>query len=424
MSKILPANIEHVQLDGLAFKPKQKGYCYLVFWWYSIPLGDLYIEFDGQEPNNSKLNKAIINAIAPTIDFYAAKYKPKGNYQKEFISGNYDVFKKIMAEIFSACLPVDIPSKVGVSVVICTRNRSQDLKLCIESLLKQTCLPEEIIVVDNAPTDNSTQLIAEQYKDVTYCKEERPGLDIARNSGALKAKNQIVAYTDDDVQVHPLWTYRVWETFLKEDVHAMTGLVLASSLDTESQQIFEKHWAFNKGYLYKVYNNQFIKENLKVGPKVWDIGAGANMAFRKQVLAKVNWFDERLDVGAAGCSGDSEIWFRVLENNFNIQYNPQAVVYHEHRKELGKLHKQLFNYMRGFAAAALIQHDQNKHAGYRKHLFYKLPQYYFYLLVKGFPSYKFNHRTVFSEIHGLLSGIKFYYQNRKKPAIRSGINKV
>ncbi|WP_419802495.1 glycosyltransferase family 2 protein [Mucilaginibacter sp.] len=424
MNKTIPAKIEHVQLEGLAFKPAQKGYYYLVFWWYNIPLGDLYIEFDGQETDDSKLNKAIINAIAPAIDFYISKYKSQGkdNYQKEFTQGNFDGFKKTMGEIFSACLPVDIPRKVDVSVVICTRNRSRDLKLCIESLLKQTCLPIEIIVVDNAPTDDSTKLVAQQHPEVTYYLEERPGLDIARNTGALKAKYHIIAYTDDDVQVHPLWTYRVWETFLKEDVHAMTGLVLASSLDTESQQIFEKHWAFNKGYIYKIYDNYFIKSNLKVGPKVWDIGAGANMAFRKAVLAKVNWFDERLDVGAAGCSGDSEIWFRVLENNFNIQYNPQAVVYHEHRNELSKLHKQLFNYMRGFAAAALIQHDQNKHAGYRKHLFYTLPRYYFFSMVRGFPFYKFNHQTVFSEVHGLLSGIKFYYQNKKKPPFRSGIS--
>lgn len=418
MSKILPATIEHIHLEDTVFTSKQSGYYYFVFWWHSIPLGDLYINFNTQNLDNSQLKKSVNNAIGTAVDFYASKSKHSGNYQKEFADGNNDAFKIIMQEIFSPYLPVSIPGKADVSVVICTRNRSQDLKLCIESLLKQTCLPEEIIVVDNAPTDNTTQLIAQQYKSVTYCREERPGLDIARNTGAMKANYPIVAYTDDDVQVHPLWVYRVWETFLQNDVHAMTGLVLASSLDTESQQIFEKYWAFNKGYLYKLFDNHFIKDNLKIGPKVWDIGAGANMAFRKSVLKEVNWFDERLDVGAAGCSGDSEIWFRILENSFNIQYNPQAVVFHEHRKELSKLHKQLFNYMRGFAAAALIQHEQNSYAGYRKHLFYTLPKYYFQLLLQGFPSYSFRYQTVFNEIKGLLSGIKFYYRNRKKPAIK------
>jgi hypothetical protein len=51
----------------------------------------------------------------------------------------------------------------------------------------------------------------------------------------------------------------------------MTGLVLASSLETESQQIFEKNWGFNKGYQDIYFNN--ISKSV-TAPKVWDIGAG------------------------------------------------------------------------------------------------------------------------------------------------------
>jgi hypothetical protein len=43
-----------------------------------------------------------------------------------------------------------------------------------------------------------------------------------------------------------------------ENIDAMTGLVLASSLETESQQIFEKNWGFNKGYQDIYFNNDFI----------------------------------------------------------------------------------------------------------------------------------------------------------------------
>ncbi|MEJ7770118.1 MAG: glycosyltransferase family 2 protein, partial [Chitinophagaceae bacterium] len=179
-----------------------------------------------------------------------------------------------------------------------------------------------------------------------------------------------------------------------------------------AQQIFEKYWSFNRGYIGKVYDSVFIKKSLAV----WEIGAGANMAFRKSLFEQVGYFDERLDVGAAGCSGDSEFWHRILFNGFTIVYSPRAVVYHEHRKEINDLKSQLFNYMRGFAAAALIQHNQDTKAGYKQHLYKGLPRHYIGQLNKGFPGYAFNYVTVFSEIQGLISGILFFRKNRNKPA--------
>jgi cellulose synthase/poly-beta-1,6-N-acetylglucosamine synthase-like glycosyltransferase len=216
-------------------------------------------------------------------------------------------------------------------------------------------------------------------------------LDIARNTGAYLAKYPIVAYTDDDVCVDKHWSYRVWETFNDHKVEAMTGLVIATELETESQQIFEKHWGFNKGYQDIYFGEDFIKT---FAPKVWDIGAGANMAFRKSAIKGVNYFDDRLDVGAAGCSGDSEIWFKILSKGLTIQYNPRAIVYHEHRREIKQLKKQLFGYMRGHTVAALIQHSQNKKAGYKKHIFRNMPAHYLLLLKMGFPRYILRYRTL------------------------------
>ena len=120
---------------------------------------------------------------------------------------------------------------------------------------------------------------------------------------------------------------------------------------------------------------------------------------------------------AAGCSGDSEIWFRILANNMTIHYNPRAYVYHEHRKELKQLHKQLFGYMRGHSASVLIQHHQNNKIGYKKYLYFDIPRYYFFLIIAGFPNYNFRYQTLRSEIRGLISGIRFYNKNKHKPPL-------
>jgi GT2 family glycosyltransferase len=140
------------------------------------------------------------------------------------------------------------------------------------------------------------------------------------------------------------------------------------------------------------------------------------MAFRKSFFEKTGYFDERLDVGAAGCNGDSEMWYRILAEGGAIQYNPRAVVSHYHREALDKLQKQIFSYMRGFTAAVLIQHQRWGHRGNLKHLFLELPKYYAFLLMRGFPRYRGRFTTIFSEMKGMLSGLIFYLKNRNTPS--------
>ncbi|MGE5944860.1 MAG: glycosyltransferase family 2 protein [Flavobacteriales bacterium] len=416
MSEINPYIIRHVQLKtqniSVATTLEVDKSYYFVFWWLNIPLGHLYVE----KGDHIDFTKKMFEAVVPSLKKYYDDDQHINDIISAYKNKDFLKFSLLIEKTLSPYLLNEIPDNVDISVVICTRNRSESLINTLESLNSQVCKPREIIVVDNAPTDDSTRLVVESYENVNYYKEPRPGLDIARNSGARAAKYPIVAYTDDDVMVDTMWSYRIWETFLQENVQAMTGLVIASSLETESQQIFEKKWGFNKGYQDIYFNKDFVNNPSSV-PRVWDIGAGANMAFRKSAIEEVNYFDDRLDVGAAGCSGDSEIWFRILSKNMSIHYNPRAVVYHEHRKEIKQLHKQLFGYMRGHSASVLIQHDQNKEAGYKKYLYFEIPRYYFFLILQGFPNYKFRYQTLWSEIKGLISGIVFYYKNRKEPPL-------
>jgi glycosyltransferase involved in cell wall biosynthesis len=419
MNKISPYIIRHIPLecfeDQVTFSSINDAGYYCVFWWKQIPLGQLFLE-KGREPDHTQFRRQVLAAIEPAVEFYLARQQYEiSEYKTTFNNNDHEAFYREMDLIFAAFLPLSIPQSVDVSIVICTRNRSSQLEHCLEQLKNQQCLPAEIIVVDNAPSDASTRIVVEKYPGIIYCEEPRPGLDIARNAGARLAKATIVAYIDDDVLVHPLWSFRTWEAFSSKEVNAITGLVIAAVLDTEAQQIFEKFWSFNRGYQDKIYDNKYFERHLKEGPPVWEIGAGANMAFRKSLFEEVGYFDERLDVGAAGCSGDSEMWYRILANGGTILYTPRSVVYHEHRKELRQLHKQLFNYMRGFAAAALIQQDQNQHAGYRKRLFRSVPKDYLNMMIGAFPRYSFQNRTLFSEICGVISGILFYYKNKNTP---------
>jgi GT2 family glycosyltransferase len=379
---------------------------YVVFWYQSIPLGEIYI--DSRDIGQREILNLVVNATAPAVAHYCRQcniaYSPVETI---------DQLRNLCDKISRRVDPEYFPESCDLSVVICTRNRANTLRNCLQALQRQHTKPAEIIVVDNASNTTDTLQVCGEFPTVKYIREDRVGLDIARNTGARTAKCSIVAYTDDDTIPDANWVYRTFETFEKQDIMAMTGLVLAGSLHTEAEVIFEKHWPFNRGFVHKLFDQNFFNTKLSSGPPVWEIGAGANMAFRREIFEDVGYFDERLDVGAAGCSGDSELWYRILANGFRIVYNPLAVVSHYHRDSVAGLKRQLYSYMKGFTVAMLIQYDRFGHRGNLQHLFRVIPLYYMSLIRKGFPNYKFQYQTIFSEMRGILAGMIYYIRHRK-----------
>src|SRR4029079_11526064 len=75
------------------------------------------------------------------------------------------------------------------TIAVCTRNRTDDLKLCLSALMKLPDRGQEIIVVDNDPSTDSTKKLVAQYPSVRYVLEKRKGLDIARNRAIAEASN-------------------------------------------------------------------------------------------------------------------------------------------------------------------------------------------------------------------------------------------
>ena len=176
------------------------------------------------------------------------------------------------------------------------------------------------------------KIVVQQFSNVKYVFEERKGLDIARNTGAKNAAHDIIAYTDDDVKIPEDWIRNIRGCFNNPLTMAVTGLVIPNEISTQSQFIFETEWGFNKGYSPVIFDHAYFLKHKEKGVPVWDIGAGANMAFRREAFNIAGLFDERLDVGVAGCSGDSEMWYRILAEGWNCSYFPHLYVYHEHRK--------------------------------------------------------------------------------------------
>jgi GT2 family glycosyltransferase len=300
-----------------------------------------------------------------------------------------------------------IPTTVDISLVICTRDRPIPLAACLSALSGQSVRPREVIVVDNASQTGETRDVV-IASGATYLREDRPGLDFARNAGAMAARGAIVAYTDDDVVLHPRWLERMAAAFDDPAIAVVTGLVLPAELETEAQRLFEFHWSFGRGYERIDFGAEFFARGHAGACPTWEIGAGASMAFRREVLERIGYFDERLDVGQSGCSGDSEAWHRVLAAGYTCRYEPGIAAFHYHRREMKDLARQIRAYMRGHSSSVLVQFGTTRRKGNLIHIFRDLPRNYFWRLRQRVKEGRSDHnRLLRYEIAGFFSGILF-----------------
>lgn len=252
----------------------------------------------------------------------------------------------------------------AVSVVVCTRDRPRQVAECVRQLDDQDYPNYEIIVVDNAPADAhavpSELAKLELSVPVRYLVEPRAGTSRARNTGTRAAASEIIAFVDDDVVADPHWLAELLRGFsVRPHVGCVTGAVLPAELRTRPQLWFEEFGGFAKGrgYRQEVFGPGHPQSPLYPLPP---FGAGANMAFRRDVLIDIGGFDVALGGGTpAKGSEDTYAFSRTLLAQHTLVYQPTALVWHFHRDTFSGLKNQLRGYGTATSAfyAALILHD-------------------------------------------------------------------
>ena len=246
----------------------------------------------------------------------------------------------------------------SLTVAICTKDRPEFLYRCLKSLsmLEPEAPGEsktpEILVVDNAPADSRTEDLARSTPAVRYVCEPKPGLNFARNRVLQEATGELIAFLDDDVTVDPLWLQGLKEAWAENtDAAAFTGLVLPRELATEAQIIFEWGGGFRRGFEKIRYCGQSLEGNPLYPCGAGIFGAGANMAFRKDILTELGGFDQVLDTGRPlPGGGDLDIFYRVIRAGYPLVYEPQYLVFHQHRRDIDELRRQYRSWGLGFMA--------------------------------------------------------------------------
>ena len=256
--------------------------------------------------------------------------------------------------------PPPLPLSRASVVVPTNFARPAELRRCLKTLAKLDHPDYEVIVVDNRPAGAP----AAELEGVRVVREPRPGISAARNRGVAVATGEIIAFTDDDVQVHPGWLSALGSRFARQPhISAVTGLVMPLELETQAQIFFEQSGSGqDRGYapltferagrfLVRRRDQQAASEEVRSLYLTGEFGFGANMAFRTAVLQASGGFDEALGVGTPTRGGeDLAMFVELLTAGHQLGYEPAAIIEHQHRATTGDLDRQIYGYGLGFTA--------------------------------------------------------------------------
>jgi len=99
-------------------------------------------------------------------------------------------------------------SKISTSLIISTYNRSDALELCVKSVLRQSLLPDEIIIADDGSKEETGELIHQlattSVVPIIHVWHEDLGFRLAtiRNKAIVKATKEYIIQIDGDIVLH------------------------------------------------------------------------------------------------------------------------------------------------------------------------------------------------------------------------------
>ena len=200
---------------------------------------------------------------------------------------------------------------MDVSIAICTYNHRDSLRLTLDAVGRAR-LPRglrcELIVIDNASTDGTAELV-NNYRlhndlPVVYLFEPRQGQCFARNAGLAAARGRFILFTDDDVRPPADWVEGMCAPLLAGRAEAVAGGVrIAPHLVRPWMGWRQRAW---------------LASTDSIDAHEPDRMVGANMAFSKEVLAKVPAFDTELGPGASGFYDETLFTFQLREAGFRV----------------------------------------------------------------------------------------------------------
>jgi glycosyltransferase involved in cell wall biosynthesis len=214
-----------------------------------------------------------------------------------------------------------------ISAIICTHNHEEYLGAAIDSVLEQNFHSYEVVVVDNASSDRTRDIVAERLANpqLNYVYEPVLGLSVARNTGAKEARAPILAYLDDDAVASPLWLRAIYNAYQSNEKLAIAGgkVTLLWPNGVTPPKWLSSELAGTLG-AYDLGNSIVQIKNPQLTPR------GLNYSIRRTFLEQVGGFDVNLGRVGRNLLSNEELQMTelALQSGWQVVYLPDALVAH------------------------------------------------------------------------------------------------
>lgn len=214
-------------------------------------------------------------------------------------------------------------SSVLFSIVIPNWNGSRFLPVCLAALQRQTYPNVEVIIVDNASSDGSQELLKHEYPWVRLVElPENRGFTGACNAGMQAARGEYVSLLNNDTEADPGWVAAVVDAFER---HPEIGSVASKMLlfdrrdhiHTAGDYFTRSGRAGNRG-VWQPDGDAFNHEQYVFS------ACGGSSAYRKTLLNQVGLLDDDFFFSLE----DVDLGWRAQLAGWRCLYTPAAIVYH------------------------------------------------------------------------------------------------
>ncbi len=216
---------------------------------------------------------------------------------------------------------------VHISAIICTHNRDGYLGAAIDSLLAQSYADYDVIVIDNASTDQTRAVVEARlpHPRLFYHYEPTLGLSVARNTGARLAKGEVLAYLDDDAEATPEWLAAIARIYETNPQVAIAGgkVTLLWPPNQTAPPWLSPNLAGTLG-AYDLGDEVVYITQPGLTPR------GLNYSIRADFLAHIGGFDPNLGRVGKNLLSNEELFMteKALALGWQVAYLPDALVAH------------------------------------------------------------------------------------------------
>ncbi len=229
--------------------------------------------------------------------------------------------------------PVNVqPDKSAATVVIPNWNGRDLLAKYLPSIVEALAANprNEILVVDNASTDGSTEFLRTQFPHVRVLALDRNyGFGGGSNRGFAAAANDIVVLLNSDMRVAPDFLQPLLDGFTSPDVFAVSCQIFFSDPQKPREETGLTECWWHRGMLRARHRADEKVQSL------WPCfyGGGGSCAFDRRKFLELGGFDELL---RPFYMEDSDVGLMAWRRGWRILYQPHSHVWHEHRGTIGK----------------------------------------------------------------------------------------